>query len=263
MTVAGVTSGDAAVRFLHESDRLVLTLPSAPAAGDLRRFTVKYRGIPASGLKAAQEQIRRALLLQCRLARPGASVAAHRRSSVRQSDRASFWSPPPQVPGGRQRFAGGGNGPGQWPPHDSLETIGADRHVALQCRDRSVRVTDLRTAAGVPLQTWVNHQDRDAGIGTFEEPMRQAIEFYHRPRGPYPYEKLATCNGQAGGGGMEHASAIFYGRARGHRATGNGPGGARDRPPVVRRFRDREGLGRRMAERRLRHLLRPADGGTL
>ena len=56
MTVAAVTSGDAAVRFLHHSDRLVLTLPSAPATGDLRRFTVKYRGVPASGLKALQNK---------------------------------------------------------------------------------------------------------------------------------------------------------------------------------------------------------------
>jgi aminopeptidase N len=68
-------------------------------------------------------------------------------------------------------------------------------------------------AAGVPLQDWVFHQDRDAGIATFEIPMRQAMEFYRDHIGPYPYEKLAAVqNGAANGGGMEHASAIFYGQ---------------------------------------------------
>jgi aminopeptidase N len=69
------------------------------------------------------------------------------------------------------------------------------------------------TAAGVPLETWVFPQDRDAGIATFNAPMRQSIEFYSDRIGPYPYEKLASVqNGAAGGGGMEHASAIFYGQ---------------------------------------------------
>jgi aminopeptidase N len=66
-------------------------------------------------------------------------------------------------------------------------------------------------AAGVPLQTWVNHQDRDAGIGTFEGPTQQAMEFFSSHIGPYPYEKLAAVEWPGAGGGMEHASAIFYG----------------------------------------------------
>ncbi len=47
------------------------------------------------------------------------------------------------------------------------------------------------TAAGVPLQTWVFPKDRDAGIATFKVPMRQSIEFFSDHIGPYPYEKLA------------------------------------------------------------------------
>ena len=48
------------------------------------------------------------------------------------------------------------------------------------------------SAAGVPLETWVYHQDRDAGIGTFEIPTREAIEFFSSHIGPYPYDKLAA-----------------------------------------------------------------------
>jgi len=64
---------------------------------------------------------------------------------------------------------------------------------------------------GVELQTWVAHQDRDNGITSFEEPARQALEFYSEHIGPYSYEKLANVAAAFGGGGTEHASAIFYG----------------------------------------------------
>ena len=67
------------------------------------------------------------------------------------------------------------------------------------------------TAAGVPLQTWVFPQDRDNGIVTFEGPTRQAMEFFASHIGPYPYEKLADVQVAGMGGGMEHASAIFFG----------------------------------------------------
>ena len=71
----------------------------------------------------------------------------------------------------------------------------------------------LGKAAGVPLETWVFPRDREAGMATFDEPMRQAMEFYSERVGPYSYEKLASVqNGAARGGGMEHASEIFFGQ---------------------------------------------------
>jgi aminopeptidase N len=69
----------------------------------------------------------------------------------------------------------------------------------------------IGTAAGVPLQTWVFPKDRENGMVTFDEPLRQAIEFFHSHIGPYPYEKLAAVEAAQMGGGMEHASAIFFG----------------------------------------------------
>jgi aminopeptidase N len=66
-------------------------------------------------------------------------------------------------------------------------------------------------AAGVPLQSWTFPRDRDAGIASLEEPTRKAIEFFNDHVGPYPYEKLAGVEVAGMGGGMEVASAIFYG----------------------------------------------------
>src|SRR4051812_11272335 len=51
MTVAAVALDGAPVQFRHEGDRLAIPLPSAPAPGELRRFTVQYHGAPSGGLK--------------------------------------------------------------------------------------------------------------------------------------------------------------------------------------------------------------------
>ncbi len=49
MRVHGVTSGGRPVQWVHEGDRLRITLDAAPAAGERRQFVVRYDGIPASG----------------------------------------------------------------------------------------------------------------------------------------------------------------------------------------------------------------------
>jgi aminopeptidase N len=67
------------------------------------------------------------------------------------------------------------------------------------------------TVGGVPVQTWVFPQDRDAGIGLFESTSRRAMQFFAANIGPYPYEKLANVQATGFTGGTEYASAIFYG----------------------------------------------------
>src|SRR5262249_55166820 len=64
---------------------------------------------------------------------------------------------------------------------------------------------------GVELQTWVAHQDDEAGRVYFEGPARQALELFSERIGPYAYEKLANVAAAGLNGGTEHASAIFYG----------------------------------------------------
>src|SRR5215470_8071852 len=51
MTVAEVTSGGAPARYTHQADRLRLTLTTASKAGERRQFIVRYRGVPANGLR--------------------------------------------------------------------------------------------------------------------------------------------------------------------------------------------------------------------
>jgi aminopeptidase N len=67
------------------------------------------------------------------------------------------------------------------------------------------------TVDGVPVQTWVFPQDRDAGLGLFEDTSRRTLQFFIANIGPYSYEKLANVQATGFTGGTEYASAIFYG----------------------------------------------------
>lgn len=64
---------------------------------------------------------------------------------------------------------------------------------------------------GVPIQTWVFPQDREAGLQLFEDESRRAMLFFNSQIGPYSYEKLANVQATGFTGGTEYASAIFYG----------------------------------------------------
>jgi aminopeptidase N len=61
------------------------------------------------------------------------------------------------------------------------------------------------------IQTWVYPQDREAGFHDFAYPSKEVLEFYSYYVGPFAYERLANIQSPSVGGGMETASAIFYG----------------------------------------------------
>lgn len=63
---------------------------------------------------------------------------------------------------------------------------------------------------GKSIQTWVYHQDRDAGFYNFDDTTKKSLAFYSDAVGPFPYEKLANIQSNSVSGGMEAASAIFY-----------------------------------------------------
>jgi aminopeptidase N len=206
MTVSEVSS-----EFRREGDRLIVTLPVAPAAGELRTFTVKYRGKPAAGLKILNNKYGE----RCFFSANWPDLAHNWLPTVDHPyDKASgeFLVTAPahyqvvangaleeeiDLPGGRRLTHWNQRAPiATW-----LFNIGVARFATRY----------FGRAAGVPLETWVFHQDRDAGIATFEEASRRAIEFFTSRVGPYPYQKLADVQAAGMGGAMEHASAIFFG----------------------------------------------------
>lgn len=71
---------------------------------------------------------------------------------------------------------------------------------------------DAGSVQGIPLQTWVFPQDRDGGLALFEDLSKRTLAFFIEHIGPYSYEKLANVQAVGISGGMELASAIFYGQ---------------------------------------------------
>jgi aminopeptidase N len=211
MTITEVTSDGGALRYSHATDRILVTLPASPKAGETRRYTVKYHGVPGNGLKTVKNKFGERCFFSVNwpvMARQWLPMIDHPYDKATSEFLVTAPAKYQVVANGllqEEIDLGDGRRLTHWkqsvPIASWLNNIGvaqfASRHFG--------------TAAGVPLQTWVFHQDRDNGIITFEMPTRQAIEFYSDHVGPYPYEKLADVQAAGMGGGMEHASEIFYG----------------------------------------------------
>ena len=211
MTVTEVTEDAAPVKFTHAEGRLTIPFRARAAAGQLRAFTVTYHGVPATGLHMVKNKFGERTVFSWNwptLAHEWLPVIDH------PSDKATseFVITAPAhyqvVANGlmvEQRDLGEGQRLTHWKQ---------SAPIAVWLNNIGVAEFSSRTfgpAAGVPLQTWVFPKDRENGIVTFDEPLRQAIEFFSSHIGPYPYEKLAAVEAAQMGGGMEHASAIFFG----------------------------------------------------
>ena len=213
MRVLAVTGADGALEFEHRDDTLFIALASPTEAGERRQVTVAYEGVPATGLiigpnkhgdrtffsdnwpnkarnwlptidhpydKATSELIVTApahyqVISNGLLIEESDLLDGTRRSHWKQSVPIATW----------------------------LYALGVARF--------AVQTVDYYD--GVPIQTWVYPQDRDAGFHDFAVPTKQAMEFYADMVGPYSYEKLANVQSNSVGGGMEAATAIFYGDA--------------------------------------------------
>ncbi len=210
MTVTEVTSDGGAVRYQHQADRLRLTFPAAKA-GEIRAFTVKYHGTPGGGLKTIANKFGDRVFF-----------------SVNWPDNARQWLPTIDHPydkatsefivtaPAKYQVVANGLLLEQIDLGDGRRTTHWKQSVPIATWLNNIGVAQFASrnfgrAAGVPLQSWLFYQDRDAGTVAFEQPLRRAIEFYSDRIGPYPYEKLAAVEAAGMGGGMEHASAIFFG----------------------------------------------------
>lgn len=211
MTVAEVTASGKPVKYSHEKGRLLLTLDPAPKAGERRAFTVKYSGVPAAGLRIGPNKYKDRTFF-----------------SNNWPDKAREWLPVIDHPSDKAtsefivtapaKYQVVANGllqeetdlrDGRRRTHWKQSVPIATWLNALGVAQFAVR--HAGPVRGVPLQTWVFPQDRDAGIPALEGPARKAIEFFSETVGPFPYEKLANVQAVGFSGGMELASSIFYG----------------------------------------------------
>jgi aminopeptidase N len=211
MTVTEVTSPSGALQYAHSADRLRMTWTSPPAAGELRSVVIRYRGVPASGLRIGANKYGERTFFSLNwpnLARQWLPMIDHPYDKA--SNEFIITAPVKYrvVANGllqEEIDRGDGTRLTHWknsvPIASWLDAIGVAQFATKH----------FGTVRGVPLQDWVFHQDRDNGVATFEVPTRQAVEFFSEYVGQYPYEKLANVQAAGLGGGTEHASVIFYG----------------------------------------------------
>jgi len=210
MTVSTVSADGAGLAFTHRDNALTITLPRRFDAGQRLRLQIAYAGVPASGLKIANNKHGDRTFF-----------------SDNWPDKARHWLPTvdhpydkatsemivtapahyqvisngllveeTDLPGGRRRTYWRQSVPiAPW-----LYVLGVARFA----------VQHVDTFQGKAIQTWVYAQDRDAGFYDFAVPTRDALEFYSDKVGPFSYEKLANVQSNSVSGGMEAASAIFY-----------------------------------------------------
>ncbi|HVT92017.1 MAG TPA: M1 family metallopeptidase [Bryobacteraceae bacterium] len=211
MTVTGVTSSGGAIPYKHENSRLVISLPARARAGERRQFTVDYHGVPAGGLSIGKNKFGERTFFSNNwpdMAREWLPVIDHPYDKASSEFLVTAPAKYQVVANGvleEERDLDDGRRLTHWSQREPIATwlnnIGVARFSSRH----------IGSVSGIPLQTWVFPQDRDAGSSTFDGPMRQAIEFFQSRIGPYPYDKLAAVQATSFSGGMENASAIFYG----------------------------------------------------
>jgi aminopeptidase N len=206
MTVDSVSA-----HYRHEAGRRLVISATDAEPGSRRQFTVKYHGKPSAGLRIGLNKYKERTFFGeswPHLARHWLPVVDHPYDKATSEFIVTAPARYQVVSNGllrEERDLGDGNRLTHWkqsvPIAPWLYTIGVAQFSAHHAG--SVR--------GVPLETWVYHQDAALGPVKFEATSRQAIEFFSDRIGPYPYEKLANIEAPGLSGGAEHASAILYG----------------------------------------------------
>jgi aminopeptidase N len=212
MTVTGVSSDGEPVEYRHESDALHITLPAPSEANQRSQYTISYRGVPATGLIIGPNKHGDRTFF-----------------SDNWPNRARNWLPVIDHPYDKAMCEFVVTAPSRYQVISNgllVEETDQPDDMHLTHWRQSVPIAPWLFVLGVAefavqyvdeyegksIQTWVYRQDRDAGFYDFAVPTKQVMEFYGDMVGPYSYEKLANVQAASVGGGMEAATAIFYGQ---------------------------------------------------
>ena len=195
--------------FDHGDDRLRVSLGDDARVGEKRHLEVRYRGVPADGL----------------------TIGVNRHGdrtffADNWPNRAHHWLPVVDHPSDKAlvSFAvtapahyqvvatgafvtavdlGGGWRRTEWRSRAPVATKVMAIGVARFARRREATVN------GVPVETWVYPQDREAGRRAFA-PAARVVGTFERRLGEYPYAKLANVQTTTRWGGLENAGNVFY-----------------------------------------------------
>ncbi len=210
MSVESVKSNKNQLKFTHKNDELWVYFDKTSVINERNKFTVRYKGIPASGLKIGNNKYGDRTFF-----------------SDNWPNKARHWLATIDHPYDKATCEFIVTAPNHYQVVSNglkKEETNLEGNKKLTNWKQSVPISPWLYVLGVAefavqyvdefdgksIQTWVFKQDRDAGFYDFAEPTKKVLEFYSSYIGPYPYEKLANIQSNSVSGGMEAASAILY-----------------------------------------------------
>jgi aminopeptidase N len=211
MTVSGVMDAAGPLQYTHTDGRLRIALGAPTPAGRELDVTVRYRGVPADGLRLIDNMHGERTIF-----------------SESWPDRGRQWLPMIDHPYDKATGEFIITAPAHYQVvangllFEEVDLPGGGRRthwkqsVPIATWLYAIGVARFATrhfdvVRGVPQQAWVFPQDMEQGYRGFEFTGRRAFEYFSDWIGPYAYEKLAHVEAAGINGGMESASAIMYG----------------------------------------------------
>lgn len=210
MSVSRVVADGKPVEYRHENNVLIIKLPAPSKSNRRDKFTIFYKGVPASGLKIANNKYGDRTFF-----------------SDNWPDKGRNWLPTVDHPSDKAMCEFIVTAPSHYQVVSNglkVEETDLPGNKRLTHWKQSVPIASWLYVLGVArfavqyvddfdgksIQTWVYYQDRDKGFYDFDFVTKKALAFYSDAVGPYSYEKLANIQSNSVSGGMEAASAILY-----------------------------------------------------
>ena len=209
MAVSSVSQGKKPLPFAQKGDRLSILLPHTARAGEETTISIAYGGTPSDGLVIGTNKFGDRVFF-----------------GDNWPNRAHYWLPTIDHPYDKASCEFIVTSPSHYQaiangilmektnlPHDRTlahwrETADIPTKVMVIGVARFATTT-AGTVNGIPVETWVYPQNKEAGFTDYEIATK-VLAYFIDHVGPYPYQKLANVQSTTRYGGMENASNIFY-----------------------------------------------------
>ncbi len=207
MQIDSIKVGNVPVLFTHQTDDLIINLPSPSVANSELVFSIKYHGIPLEGLIIGPT-----------------SLGDRSFFSENWPNKTRHWLPTLDHPSDKATSEFIVKAPAHYKVISNgllMEESDLGNNIRLTHWRQSVPVSCwlfvlgaadfavkyMDRFEGKSIESWVYAKNREAGFYDFDEPTKKVLAFYSTYVGPFAYEKLANIQSVNSGGGMETSSA--------------------------------------------------------